>query len=161
MVTSGFEAAKATIGLMRATFTKIPPIKIVNAFVAHQGGGAGRAKYMWGLFGEDTIKVMQSGTHLLAVLWESAWNRGQGERRIKTTASLTPKAAMRICQDPNFLPSVTIDKIGPLLKQPEGVGDNAESTSPQKKSRSRSKRLSDGSSKTGHSKGRFKHKTNP
>ena len=47
LVANGFEAAKAVIAMMRATFTKIPPMDIVNAFVAHKGGGAARADFMW------------------------------------------------------------------------------------------------------------------
>ncbi len=116
MVGSGLEAAKATVALMRSTFNTIAPIKIVNAFIAHEGGGAARAKYMWDLFGTDTIEVMQGGAHLLAVLWESAWNLGKGDINVTSTAALTEKAAMKICQDPDFLPSVTINMIAPFLK---------------------------------------------
>ena len=125
LVANGFQAAKATIALMRETFEDIPPIKIVNAFIGHDGGGAKRAKYMWDLFGADTIRVMQGGAHLLAVLWESAWNQGEGERHAKSTASLSEKAAMRLCQDPDFLPSVTVDKIGSLLVVPKTPRENS------------------------------------
>ena len=118
LVSNGFDAAKATIGLMRRTFQRIPPIKIVNAFVAHQSGGKARAEYMWKLFGADTVKVMQDGAHLLGVLWESAWSQGEGESRIGSTASLTREAAMDICKDRDFLPSVTVDGIRSLLKLP-------------------------------------------
>jgi hypothetical protein len=119
LVANGFEAAKATIAMMRATFTAIPPIDIVNAFAAHEGGGADRAAFMWKKFGKKTIKVMQGGSHLLALLWESAWVQGNGEKNVRSTAALTQKAAMKLCQDPDkFLPSVTIDKIGALLIKP-------------------------------------------
>jgi hypothetical protein len=125
LVANGFQAAKATIELMRQTFNKIPPMKIVNAFVAHEGGGAKRAEYMWGLFGKDTIKAMQDGAHLLAVLWESAWNEGNGDRTIKSSTSLTERAAMKICQDPEFLESVTVDKIGTILTVPQMARENS------------------------------------
>ena len=118
LVANGFEAAKAVIAMMRATFTKIPPMDIVNAFVSHKGGGAARADFMWGKFGNRTITVMQGGSHLLGVLWESAWAQGKGEQHVTSTAALTEKAAMKIVQDADFLPSVTVDKIGALLTRP-------------------------------------------
>jgi hypothetical protein len=43
---------------------------------------------------------------------------GEGEKNISSTAALTEDAAMEIVSDPEFVPSVTIDKIGKLLKQP-------------------------------------------
>jgi hypothetical protein len=60
---------------------------------------------------------MQGGAHLLAVLWESAWMTGEGETRVSSTAALTQKRAMEICSDSNFIPSVSIGRIGPLLKR--------------------------------------------
>ena len=58
---------------------------------------------------------MQSGSHLLAVLWESAWLAGSGETKVRSTRELTEAKAMAICADPDFIPSVSIGKIGPHL----------------------------------------------
>jgi hypothetical protein len=116
-VTSGFEAAKRTIELMRDTFEKIPPADIVEAYVNHKTK-SGRAEAFWKLFGPATIECMQAGTHLMAVLWESAWALGDGENKVKQTRALKPDEAMAICAPADFLPSLSIARIGELLKQP-------------------------------------------
>jgi hypothetical protein len=118
LVSSGFEAARAVVALMRQTVMAIPPMDIVNAVISFDGGGKARAEFMWTKFGDRTLNVMKGGTHLLAVLWESAWALGQGETQVKSVAALSQAKAMSICQRPDFLPSVTIDHIGPLLTRP-------------------------------------------
>lgn len=117
-VSNGFEAAQRTVALMRATFEAIPPADIVQAFVSFGKGKAGRAQFMWDKFGEGTIGVMRDGAHLLAVLWESAWSQGDGETHVRSTSALTQSAAMEICADANFVPSLTIDRIGATLARP-------------------------------------------
>lgn len=78
-VSDGFEAAKATIELMRNTFQVIPPPNLVQAYINLGPGGKASSDALWIAFGTATIKVMQDGAHLLAVLWESAWNQGNGK----------------------------------------------------------------------------------
>ncbi len=119
-VANGLKAAQATIALMRDTFGAIPPARIVQFFVGLPKGKSGRAEAMWGEFGKDTIDVMRDGAHLLAVLWESAWSLGKGEETIRSVAVLTEDEAMRICADADFLPSLTIDRIGTTLVRPGG-----------------------------------------
>ena len=69
----------------------------------------------WRHFGAGTTAVMSEGTLLLAALWQSAWVLGNGESAVRSTAALTQTAAMKIVADPKFVPSVTIDAVGPLL----------------------------------------------
>ena len=117
LITTGREAAERTVDLMRATFKALPPPKMVQTYV-DAGGGSSKAvaDVLWKAFGQKTIGVMQDGAHLLAVMWESAWSVGGGERTISRRGALSEKEAMDIVKDPSFLPSVTIDKIGALLK---------------------------------------------
>jgi hypothetical protein len=117
---SGFEAAKATIELMRNTFRAIAPPKLVQAYINVGTGGKASSDALWKAFGTATIKVMQGGAHLLAVLWESAWNQGAGERNVRSTGALTQKAAMAIVADEDFCPSMSVDAIGSILKRPAG-----------------------------------------
>jgi hypothetical protein len=117
LVENGLEAAQRTIDLMRLAFKEIAPTKIVNAFVQHKQK-AGRADAFWKLFGTPTIKCMQAGTHLLAVLIQNAWRLGDGEHKVKSIAALTQKRAMEICRPDDFLPSYTIGEIGEHLKKP-------------------------------------------
>jgi hypothetical protein len=118
MITTGFEAAKLTVEMMRKTFTSIPPMAVVNEFGSFVGKPKERAEHLWRKFGNKTIKNMQSGAHLLAVLWESAWAAGNGDANVGSTAGLTKEEAMAICADFDFIPSVSISRIGALLKPP-------------------------------------------
>ncbi len=119
LISTGFEAARLTIEMMRTTFETVPPADIVDAFL--KGGAKNNramAQALWKAFGKKTVKVMQSGAHLVAVLWESAWAKGEGERKVLDSdiAALTEQRAMEIVSDPAFLPSMTIGKIGAVLK---------------------------------------------
>lgn len=118
MITTGFDAARLTIEMMRKTFTSIPPMAVVNEFGNFVGKPKERAEHLWRKFGNKTIKNMQSGAHLLAVLWESAWLVGNGDTNVASTAGLTKEQAMAICADFDFIPSVSISRIGALLKPP-------------------------------------------
>ena len=115
---NGFEAAQATIAMMRKTFKALPPMDIVDAFASYDGAVKDRAAYMWKKFGKKTITSMQSGTHLLAVLWESAWSLGEGESNVGATPKLTKAKAMEICGDRKFLPSMSVGQIGAVLRRP-------------------------------------------
>jgi hypothetical protein len=101
--------------MMGRTFRAIRPVKIVATFANFQGTPKDRSELLWKQFGQKTIGVMQDGVHLLAVLWESAWSLGDGEKNVTSTRALKESQAMKICADEKFVPSVTIDKIGPLL----------------------------------------------
>jgi hypothetical protein len=115
LINSGFDAAKRTIALMHDTFKAIAPASIVDAYVNHDRSDGVRAEVFWEKFGDKTIECMQDGTHLLAVLWQSAWVEGKGSTTITATA-ITEKEAMKICGDADFLPSRTIANIGKFLK---------------------------------------------
>jgi hypothetical protein len=118
MIDTGFEAAKLIIKMMRETFTSIPPMDIVDAFGNFDGKPKARAEHLWKLFGKKTIKNMQRGAHAVAVLWESAWIVGNGEGNVASTGALSEAEAMKICADFDFMPSVSIGRIGALLKAP-------------------------------------------
>lgn len=120
LIQSGFEAAKATIGLMRTVFARIPPRKIVQFYIDSDAKPKQLAEDMWEEFGDGTIECMKDGAHLLAVLWQSAWVAGGGDQTVPASAlkALTEQRAMKICQDDDFLPSVSVGKIGDILRQP-------------------------------------------
>ena len=120
LIETGFEAAKATITMMRTVFARIPPRKIVQFYIHSDAKPKQLAEDMWKEFGKGTVECMQDGTHLLAVLWQSAWTVGDGDHTIPASAlkALTQKKAMKICQDEDFLPSMSIGRIGDILKEP-------------------------------------------
>jgi hypothetical protein len=120
LIRTGFEAAKATIGMMRTVFERVPPRKIVQFYINSDAKPQQLAEDMWEEFGDGTIECMQDGAHLLAVLWQSAWVEGNGDQTISASAlkALTEAKAMKICQDEDFLPSMPVGKIGDILRQP-------------------------------------------
>jgi hypothetical protein len=120
LIQTGFEAAKATIGMMRTVFERIPPRKIVQFYIESDAKPKELAEDMWKEFGQGTVECMQDGVHLLAILWQSAWVAGDGEQTVAAASikALTQQKAMKICQDEDFLPSMPINKIGEILRQP-------------------------------------------
>jgi hypothetical protein len=120
LITTGFDAAKRTIAMMRNVFSRLPPRKIVQFYIDSDAKPKQLAEDMWQAFGDDTIACMQDGVHLLAVLWQSAWATGGADHTIADSAikSLTQQKAMKICQDAEFIPSLPINKIGVVLQQP-------------------------------------------
>ncbi|MFO0899965.1 MAG: hypothetical protein U0836_21240 [Pirellulales bacterium] len=120
LIESGSEAAQATIAMMRTVFERIPPRKIVQFYIDSDAKPKQLAEDMWAEFGAGTVECMRDGAHLLAVLWQSAWVAGDGDQTIPAASlkALTQKKAMKICQDEKFLPSVSIARIGDILRQP-------------------------------------------
>lgn len=118
LITNGFDAARGTIDMMRDVFRQIPPMDMVQTFVDVGKGGKASSDALWKEYGQKTINVMKQGSHLLAVLWESAWEVGGGETKVRSLRALTKEEAMDVVTDPDFLPSMTVDKIGAVLKRP-------------------------------------------
>lgn len=121
LIADGLVAAQKTVGLMRNTFQLLPPIEIVETFVTSSRqthSHAQRASELWDKFGDKTIEVMQAGTHLLAVLWESAWVKGRGEATIRSVTAFSEDEVMSICADSSFLESLSVKSIGRKLNRP-------------------------------------------
>ena len=115
-VTGGHAAAVAVVRLMQATFRVIPPMSIVDAYATTDGDKpAPRADALWDEFGEGTVKVMTGGALTLAQLWLSAWKEGGGDAKITKLTAVDEATLAAIYQDPAFLPSKTLNTIGPLL----------------------------------------------
>jgi hypothetical protein len=120
LIKTGFQAAKATIGMMKIVFARVPPKKIVQFFIESDAKPKQLSADMFEEFGKGTMICMQDGVSLLAVLWQSAWVAGGGDQTIPTSAlkAFTRQRVMKICQDEEFLPSVPIGKIGKIIRKP-------------------------------------------
>jgi hypothetical protein len=118
LVSGGHEAAVAVVNLMQQTFNTIAPKDIIAEFVKVQDQKpAVRADAMWRSLGNDTIKVMADGCVCLAQLWDSAWHEGNGDHTISDDLSAIDESRLeQLYQNRNFLPSFTIDTIGPVLQ---------------------------------------------
>ena len=116
-ITTGHDAGAAVVKLMKQTFDTISPKDIVDAFVAVQDQTPSAiADALWEKFGDDTIGVIADGSLCLAMLWDAAWEAGGGDTTIDAgdLATIDEDVLSKLYQNPDFLPSHTIDTIGPL-----------------------------------------------
>lgn len=118
----GHAAAVAAVALMQETFEVIAPREILDAFAQSDGQPPKqRAASLWqsgapDTIGERTIKAMAQGCLSLAQLWDSAWTEGGGDAKIAAVGAIDETALEQIYRDKNFMPSRTLDTIGPLLQ---------------------------------------------
>ena len=115
---NGQAMAVATIELMDKTAKTIRPMDILDCF---EGAGASKSKAtleaLWQTFGEATADVMADGARYLALLWDSAWAQGNGAAIASQKLKQLDEGDVRERYiDKNFVPSLTLDKIGPILK---------------------------------------------
>ena len=133
LVTGGHDAAVAVVNLMQQTFKAIAPKDIVSDFVkVRDQKPAAQADALWKSLGEDTIKVMADGCICLAQIWDSAWAEGDGNSNIRSLGEIDEASLERLYQNPNFLPSHTLDTIGPILT---GAPAAAGGAKPQRKTK--------------------------
>jgi hypothetical protein len=121
---------------MQQTSSAIAPKDIIAEFVKVQDQKpAARADALWDALGEDTIKVMADGAICLAQLWDSAWKEGAGDNTIHDLGVIDESALETLYQNPQFLPSKTLDQIGPILKG--GPAPAPTATKPKRKGQPR------------------------
>jgi hypothetical protein len=141
LVVGGHNAAVAVVNLMQKTFDAIAPADIVNAYVKSEGSKpAPRAEALWKKFGAATINVMADGCICLAQLWDSAWQEGDGDTSIRSAAAIPEKRLEALYQDPNFLPSHTLDTIGNVLSTKGGMVSGTGNQTKKRSSRSSHKK---------------------
>jgi hypothetical protein len=78
-VKGGKGAAIRVIGLMRATVKLLPPLKVIEAYNATDGGRE-RTEHMFDVLGKKTSETIAAGSMCLATLWASAWKEGHGSK---------------------------------------------------------------------------------
>jgi hypothetical protein len=116
-ITSGREAAVAIVQLMQRTAKTIPPIDLVNEFIAAGSKSTVAAQdALWKRFGKDTVKVMADGASVLAAVWVGAWNAGNGDAiPAGQRTEIKPATLVDLYCDPSFVPSLDLDQIGKVL----------------------------------------------
>jgi len=123
LVVGGRAAAKATVDGMQATFDKIKPREIVDAY--DNALNADMAKgdilsMLWKTFGPRTIDVMADGCKLLALLWQSAWIEGSGDRNITDLTACNHPKLSGLYVKKSTLPSYLLTEIKDHLKSAGG-----------------------------------------
>lgn len=78
-VKGGKGAAIRVIDLMRNTVKTLPPLKVIEAYNATDGGRE-RTEHMFNVLGKKTSETMAAGCLCLASIWASAWKEGKGSK---------------------------------------------------------------------------------
>ena len=65
---------------------------------------------------QQTFTVIAGGITYLALLWQSAWEQGDGDHKIIDLSEVDRPALAALYEDTTFLPSLDLDEIGPLLQ---------------------------------------------
>jgi hypothetical protein len=116
LFSGGHAAAVAVVQLMTRTFAAIQPQTIIDTFVPVQTEKpAAYSAVLWAKLGKSTMDVMADGCLSLAQIWDSAWKEGGGDQTIKNFSAISQTALEKLYQDPNFMPSHTLDTISSVL----------------------------------------------
>jgi hypothetical protein len=115
-ISSGFEAAKSIIALVKATRADLFPQTIVDKWVEVQPlKKSQRSVEMWKALGPQTISCMARGSRYLATIWESAWH-AEGQNKINIT-DITTTQLQKLYEGKDFAKSVALDIFTDTLKQ--------------------------------------------
>ena len=117
-IDSGHAAAVATIELMDRAARNVDPVALVDAYAATSGGKSKAVtSVLWDKFGDGTIATLCDGTMTLAMIWESAWKRGNGENRFSDAQikAINKNSLRAMYEKPSFVQSLDLDHIQPVL----------------------------------------------
>jgi hypothetical protein len=116
-ILDGRDAAFATVTLMSQVGTIISPNALCDEYL-RLGGGASAPVVdgLWSAFGKETAMVMGAGARYLAAIWDAAF--AVAERPSLADAGVVSQEDLAaIYQDKAFVPSLTLDKIGTVLRE--------------------------------------------
>lgn len=100
----GKEAAKLVLMLMKATVDRLPPSEVVEVW--RQAKGRGKWTFMWNELGSRTIENIAAGAHAMAILWQSAWKHGGGDRFAAGSLGEIPQSTLQtLYLTKSFVPS--------------------------------------------------------
>lgn len=103
-VASGYEAAQASIRLMRRSQGRIEPQTLCKTYDDLGGGtSASTIKGLWDAFGDDTVTCIADGTRTLALIWDAAY-AAAGKPAYKGVVK--PDELRKIYENKTFLPSL-------------------------------------------------------
>jgi hypothetical protein len=103
--------AFATMQLIDYVHKKIPPKDIVAEYLNaldEDGSHAKNGERLWQKFQDETVDVMSEGAHLLAQIWQAAWDKAVDKRNVPT-APISQDALAEIYKDRSFLKSMDLD----------------------------------------------------
>jgi len=116
LVGAGREAALATLKLMDAVATVLPPRRIIDAYEdSFHPGSAPHSQALWDALGDETGEIMALGARTLAMVWDSAWAAGGGAGN---PGSRDKDDIRKLYQNPNFVRSVSLSKVEHEIASP-------------------------------------------
>jgi len=113
-IASGQDAAFAVVTLMDFSARTIAPSELCDRYI-ELGGGTSRpvVQGLWDTFGPRTATLMGAGANTLAATWEAAL--AASGITLPGPEMFSEQVLAAIYQDPAFVPSLTLDEIGPHL----------------------------------------------
>jgi len=115
LIKGGNSAARKIIDLMNYTVTKLPPETICDSFTANLGK-RNRIDNMWNELKEGTADTIAKGCMVMAILWQSAWLEGNGDKGFENQdlVEISKENLKMLYNDKTFVPSFRLNN--PLLK---------------------------------------------
>jgi hypothetical protein len=117
-IRGGNAAAIAMTDLMRGICTTLPPRDLIGVYtgIENKKQKHAAADILWDHFHDQTVTVLFDACRYLALLWDSAWEEGDGDTTIDNLGEIDPETLSALYVQKTFLPSYTLDKISPALK---------------------------------------------
>lgn len=118
LIDDGQHAALATVELMDRSAQRLPPTQLVDAFVALGGKPVVATQDgLWSRFGEQTGLLMADSARTLAMIWDSAWAAGNGDKIKKSALQAIPHDRLReLYQQRQFVESLDLDHVETALR---------------------------------------------
>lgn len=112
----GKEAAKLILKLMKETVDRLPPSEVLDVWRNEKG--IGRYDRMWAKLGPRTIRNIAGGATRMAILWQSAWKHGNGNRFADSRLGAIPEPKLQtIYGKKTFVPSYRLSDIEKFRKE--------------------------------------------
>ena len=101
--------------MMERTRNRIDPMTLVEVYAAvPQAGDA--SEVLWDEFGEATVGAIADGCKVLSMLWDSAWQEGNGQAIDDNLLDAVDENELKdLYSNQLFIPSLSLDEISPVL----------------------------------------------
>lgn len=115
-IANGRAAAFATVTLMAEVAAVLAPAQLCDVYIGLGGGASARViDRLWQAFGGKTGQVMGIGARYLAAIWDAAY-AAAGHPLPRNAGEIDEGTLAAIYQDRKFVPSLTLDRIGSVLR---------------------------------------------
>lgn len=108
LFTGGKGAAIATLKLMKSTFDHLSPDTVIKEWRKADGD----MEKLFSKVGDETIANINNGSLTMALIWQSAWEEGNGDRFHKSDfVEIDKDLLIEIYEDKSFVPSFPLDRL--------------------------------------------------